>query len=80
MATGNCPCSATPMKLVSTQEHSSPFWQEEIVEQNILHCILSDMASEGDSEGMLWLSLQLIILHEAELSFEKEQERKKKGM
>lgn len=38
------------------------------------------MASEGDSEGMLWLSLQLIILHEAELSFEKEQERKKRNV
>lgn len=36
------------------------------------------MASEGDSEGMLWLSLQLIILHEAELSFEKEKEWEKK--
>lgn len=80
MATGNCPCSATPMKLVSTQEHSSPFWQEEIVWQDILHCILSDVAPEGDSdsEGMLWLSLQLIILHEAELGSEKEEEQRKK--
>lgn len=38
------------------------------------------MASEGesDSEGMLWLSLQWIILHEAELSSEMKKEREKK--
>lgn len=38
--------------------------------------------AEGDldSEVMLWLSLQLIILHEAELSSEKEQGRKKRNV
>lgn len=38
------------------------------------------MASEGesDSEGMLWLSSQWIILHEAELSSEMKKEREKK--